>query len=666
MYLGIQYDVSPVFSIICQVDHDLSQLVGRFGLLYSVRIFHLRVGFQTSPAISSIGGRYRPSAVSAGRCNSVRFSIGHAAIRRAFFHMVRAWGIILVLVSPLLQAQEGYEQVLDLQQTLVGEVDHDHQVFDLNTVSVRQLEELPLMTRTIADSIVRYREVMGPYVAVTELQSLGILTREQYTVITTSLTVRDKPDHSRSGYTLLRYSQTLQLRHGYRTNTYLGRPQQLVFRTRYTARVIDLGFTYEKDAGEVMSWSSLKNKQNHLVGYLRVRPAGLVEEIGFGNFQATWGQGLLMGNGFAMGKGRETIHSISRNTSIRPYLSLNETSYFTGAYARLHHSKLQWQLMGSYDILHLTQSGSSLYRSGLFRTPSDTARTVTSRWVAGSQLSYESAKLSNPSSGLILQVSNSFSGRTRWGGRSVRILSMAKNKNALFFGEVARMPEEHALQLGMHAAVSHQADVSLSHRSFSQDYFSPFAENAFREKNQVREQGTYAGLRLQIVKNLQLSMYADVFELTKSDPMAKHVDAMLLLKLEKSAYSLTFYTRHRTMAIRSDARTASFTKGIKRYGNILLDAQLTETLSSRTGAWISFFENEVGTMLHQDLRLKMELVLFAIQGSLCTLPIFLTIAFYLYEPGVSQTFNVPVYYGVSIRTVLVAGFRASRFTENWK
>lgn len=56
MYLGLRYSVSPSFTIVSEVTHDLHQsLICKVGLLYSIRIFHFHMGFISMPSTATFG-----------------------------------------------------------------------------------------------------------------------------------------------------------------------------------------------------------------------------------------------------------------------------------------------------------------------------------------------------------------------------------------------------------------------------------------------------------------------------------------------------------------------------------------------------------------------------------------------------------------------------------
>lgn len=574
--------------------------------------------------------------------------------------MVGRFSFILLLTCFDLLAQDWQEEAFDIQGAPAA-VDHEIQALNLNTATVHQLETLPMMTRAMADSIVRYRSEMGLFISVTELQGLGIFSRDQYTIVKAHLFVREKTQNKQAGYSLLRYTQVLQRRQGYTNQTYLGGPQHMVLRTKYAAKRIDLGLTYEKDAGEIMSWQSLKRRYNHLVGYVRLKPRGLVDELGFGTFQTTWGQGLLVGNGFAMGKGRETIHSITRNANLRPYISLNETSYFTGSYARLRWSHFSMELIGSYDLLYLTGAGSSRYQSGLFRTKTDTARASTSRWVTGSQIRFQKENFQLQLAGIYAQYTRPLTNSTR-DGSGFSASFQWQRQNFLFFGESATVDGGHATQVGFLGAVSHDADIAFAYRSFSEDFNSPFGENAFRSNSHSREQGTYIGIRLNIAEHWQLNMYADVFSSGKYDPTGKHSDLMVQLKLEKPDYTLRFYSRHRTKQISSSGKLQTYVHGVKRTGNITFDVNINDQLTLRSGGWLSVFDEDTGIMIHQDLRMKWKSLSLQTRIAFVHSPSFSN-RFYIFEPDVTQTFNIPMYYGISIRSMAVIAVRLAHYLK---
>ena len=95
---------------------------------------------------------------------------------------------------------------------------------------------------------------------------------------------------------------------------FLGDPYKYLMRYRIT-RYGDysMGFTFEKDAGEVIEMNAA-NKQlgfDFASAHLYRENIGLMDKLALGDFRMQFGQGLIFASGFGTGKSAQTILSTS-------------------------------------------------------------------------------------------------------------------------------------------------------------------------------------------------------------------------------------------------------------------------------------------------------------------------------------------------------------------
>src|SRR5690606_32455234 len=94
------------------------------------------------------------------------------------------------------------------------------------------------------------------------------------------------------------------------------------------------GFTAEKDAGEKLQWNLSKKYcgADFTSIHAQVLNKGKIKNLVLGDYQAQFGQGLILGGNFGFGKGAETITAVRRsNLGFTPYTSVNEIGYLRGA-----------------------------------------------------------------------------------------------------------------------------------------------------------------------------------------------------------------------------------------------------------------------------------------------------------------------------------------------
>jgi hypothetical protein len=215
---------------------------------------------------------------------------------------------------------------------------------------------------------------------------------------------------------ILRYDRTLEQKRGYSPaipndagnlpTRYLGSPDRLYARFRVShPKDFSLGFTMEKDAGEQLIFDRSTNRygMDFYSYHFMLQNKGKIRSLIIGDYQLQIGQSLLLGAGFIVGKGAETINTIRRSSiGIRPYTSVVETGFFrgiaatvesgnfliTGFYSNVQQDGNITEVDTSSSVLPLV---SSLYTSGFHRTPNELrAKNQINEQVAGTNVLYKS------------------------------------------------------------------------------------------------------------------------------------------------------------------------------------------------------------------------------------------------------------------------------------
>uniref|UniRef100_UPI0040474C81 ComEA family DNA-binding protein n=1 Tax=Algoriphagus sp. TaxID=1872435 RepID=UPI0040474C81 len=447
-----------------------------------------------------------------------------------------------------LEYESLYEQLLELYQ----------KPLEINTVTREELIATHLLTPIQAQALLTYRETNGPFISIYELQSLPTwdsLTLQLILPFLTLETPRLTPKSFLEGLkvegtsnVLMRHRKTWQLREGFRVkdttatsaNSYLGGPHEWAIRYRnHYPKAHSLGFMLEKDAGEAGIWDPKTNRYGfnfasfHWVRYNLKKWKTLT----LGDFQASFGQGLVFGAGFSLGKGAETITSVRRSSrGLLPYTASQEQGFFRGlgasrSWRNWHYSLLlssvskDGRLANPKDSLDLDAPQiSSLPLSSLHRTPSElSVKNQVRESNVGGNIHYQpsTAKWTVGVNGLITQLSlplhpsptryNTFD----FSGNKNRVASMYFNyswKNFMFFGETARSSSSGTGSvIGALGSLSKSVDLSLAWRKYARNFHSFYA-TAFSESTQPRnEQGVYIGFQLKPSHHLKFNAYFDFF-----------------------------------------------------------------------------------------------------------------------------------------------------------
>jgi len=480
----------------------------------------------------------------------------------------------LLLALPAI-AQENTRPTLDIQQLMerlfpIQDEDLDYEALyelllelyqnplDINRVTADELLATYLLAPTQIQALIDHRNTWGEFLSIYELQSLPnwdstalvtllpFLTLENTT--TSSKTFFERLRSEENNFLVFRHRQTWELRKGYTkndstlnpTSRYLGDPNDLFLRFRVQhAKDFSMGLILEKDAGEVLTWDPKTNRYgfNFASFHFTRYGIGKWKTISLGDFQASFGQGLVFGAGFSLGKGAETVPTVRRSSlGILPYTASIETGFFRGI--GLTRKMGPWQsslilssigkdgrVTESSDSLGTApQTLTSLSQTGLHRSLSElSTKNQVRETNLGSNLQY-SAQSGRWSAGLnflhtqfsIPWIRNATSYNAfDFSGQSNQVGSLYANlswKNFAFFGESARSRSQgQGTVLGLVSSLSRTVDFSLLWRSYDRHLHSLYA-TAFAESTRPsNERGVYLGFQLKPSATLKLNAYVDFF-----------------------------------------------------------------------------------------------------------------------------------------------------------
>ena len=233
------------------------------------------------------------------------------------------------LVDEIFPIQDGDLNYQELYENLAQLLSNP---LDLNTLSREQLRAILVLTEIEVNSFLQYRQENGPILSVYELQSIPGWSRNTFDHIIPFVTVYDAQSKfnatilqrmakEENNYLVFRYERALENKQGYNPETdsskrYAGSPDKLYIRYR-VARSNDfsVGFTLEKDPGEMMKWSPSQKQYgfDYLSLHAQVQNKGKLKNLIIGDYQSQFGQGLILGSVFGFGKNSETITTTRRS-----------------------------------------------------------------------------------------------------------------------------------------------------------------------------------------------------------------------------------------------------------------------------------------------------------------------------------------------------------------
>jgi hypothetical protein len=641
--------------------------------------------------------------------------------------------ILLLIVASHVYAQEFPKREIDLQQfvdELFANQDDDlnyedlyenlaqllSNPADLNRVTKEQLQALFFLSDPVIESMLNYRQQAGPFLSVYELQNVPGMTRDLFLKIVPFFTVNapgawqssslwNRIQSGQNNYLVLRYDQTLEKKLGYQETAppgskYAGSPGRYYtrFRSSYPGDY-SFGVTAEKDAGEAITWSPTRKQYgpDYLSFHAQVLNKGKLRNLIVGDYQAQFGQGLLLGSAFGIGKSAEAVTTIRRPTiGFMPYTSLYESGYFRGVSATYSFHK-QLQLHGMYssrwrdgnlvrDTLDENATISSFSTSGLHRTATELANKNTlfeQNVVGGLTFKVKTLEL-----GVLLHhtwfnrdvirkptVYNQFYFR---GDQNTNVGAYWNYtfRQVALFGEVAQtLGKGFAATTGLIASLTSSLDFSFLVRTFDRDYTS-FYSNALAENSIAQnELGFYWGWKYQFSKKFSFTGYVDLFRFPwlryRSYSPSNGTEWLLRFNYRPSRNILFFIqfmeeTKQRNLSAESNLYTNA--PGIKRNYWIHLEYEASPQLQFRTRAQFNTYqlgENTTGGMvLLQDITFHTQK--FSISGRYA---LFDTDSYdnriYIYERDVWLAFTFPAYEGVGVKNYILAQYSFNRQVDLW-
>ncbi|MEG1586842.1 MAG: hypothetical protein RR346_08200 [Bacteroidales bacterium] len=278
--------------------------------------------------------------------------------------------------------QYAYCQIEQWRYVLIERMDAENDQQDINNVIERlsevinnpilinitnkeELEQIPFLSDRQIENLLYYLYVYGEMKSIHELRMVEDFDLATIELVSPFFKVepRQKED-KRSVENLLkgarhqliiRYDRSLNEKEGYVDKSdsvllsnpnkqYLGSPfySSVRYRMEYPEQ-FKIGLVMEKDAGEkgIGYWS----------GFLQLKNRGMLKNLIIGNYKVRMGAGLVINNGFSMGKNMMGSNLISRNQGITPHASVDEYNYLQGIAAEIKLSRWLLTMFWSYRSL---------------------------------------------------------------------------------------------------------------------------------------------------------------------------------------------------------------------------------------------------------------------------------------------------------------------------
>lgn len=583
---------------------------------------------------------------------------------------------------------------------------------DLNKASVEQLRQLYMLDEGTIQGLVHYREQHGKLLSLYELQVVPGFTPELIRRIKPFVTVEELTPHrlprSRTvrhgnhSYFLMRYSRILESKEGFHSpepgSRFLGVRGQRYFRFQSSrSGSYHVGFTLENDAGE--SWRWKPNQRQYGFDYLsfhaQLENRGPITNLIVGDFSTQFGQGLILGRNFGLGKGAETVTAVRRtNLGFLPYTSSGENGYLRGGALTIS-PVANLYVSGFYSSTHRDaytsilddqETVSSFIDTGLHRNTSEISRRMAEgRQDWGAILQFRRSTLDLG----LLFATTTFSkpvvpgerdyNQFAFKGKSDPLGGAYFNFNAgsvAFFSEVAANKDGgYGGILGLTGSFGPSFDATVTFRKYGRSFHS-WSQSAFGEASSpVNEEGFYFGWKEQLNRRLSLSGYADLFEsawlrFNTYGPSSGH-EEFLRLTFDSGGSAVVYAQIKREVKQANssiDENLYLLTTTIKRSGRIDFNYSATPKLGMRSRIQDSEYRTagstSHGITLLQDFNLHLHRFKVSVRYA-----VFDTDSYdsrlYIYERDAWLAFSLPAYYGRGIRTYALFELDAARWLTLW-
>ena len=587
---------------------------------------------------------------------------------------------------------------------------------NINTADEAQLKELIVLTPLQIANIISYRNLLGNFTSIYELQAVPTMDTETLQKIRLYITasiqqrlVSSIAERLSGGEhtLLLRATQILEKSKGFlldstqATNFYPGSRQRIFVRYRYNYKnLLQYGIVGEKDAGEQFFKGSQKQGFDFYSAHLFARNIGIVKALAVGDFTVNMGQGLTQWQSLAFKKSADVLNIKRQSAVLRPYNSAGEINFHRGVGITLGKKGWQATVFGSYKnidanfVADTSQSQddfvSSLQTSGFHRTKSEVEDKGVQRQLAfGGNFSYQYKNLHLGINAiqykfmLPIQKGNEPYNKFALAGSSFGNYSIDYSytyKNLHFFGEAASTQKmDKAFVQGVLLSAANNVDISLFYRNIQRSYQSLYT-NAFTEGTfPTNEKGLYTGISIKPAIAWRIDAYADFYSFPwlrfRVDAPSSGSDYLVQLNYKPNK-QLEIYTRFRAESKRINVNPTDFTLNPvipqpRQSWRTHSVYKISPAFSLKNRVEVVWFDKkgdnkEQGFLTYVDVAFKPALKPLSVS---LRLQYFETDGYnsrlYAYENDVLYSFSIPVFYEKGFRYYLNANYDLNKKMTVW-
>jgi hypothetical protein len=446
--------------------------------------------------------------------------------------------IIIDMVEDVAASNEDENSEIDLEQIYEQFANLLNNPVDLNTATRADLEQLYILSDFQISSVLEYIKNNGKMLSKYELAFVHgfddalaenlypfVSVASDYEYTARSDTAKFKDLISRGKHQIIaRAKQLLEKQAGYKddaTTKFQGSPLSLYARYAYRyADRLKWNITTEKDAGE--------KYLDFISGYVQYDSKKILKRLIAGDFQAQFGQGLVLWNGFGINKSVIGTTVRKRARGVYGYSSTDENKYFRGVAANMEFNKFNISIFVSHKNRDATLADSTsttfktLQTTGLHRTDSEiNNKNSVSETALGGNINYEYQNFRIGISGMWhrfgidyvrdLQPYNMFElNKSSNYNYSADVQWMWKR--IILFAETAfDSNAKNASVVGATFGLEQNIQLSLLYRNYARNYQSLYAQGFSDGAKIQNEEGFFMTTAFSPLRNIKFSGYFDIF-----------------------------------------------------------------------------------------------------------------------------------------------------------
>lgn len=407
---------------------------------------------------------------------------------------------------------------------------------NLNAATRDDLEQFPFLSAVQIENLLAYVYIHGPMQTLTELQLVEDMDKRTIGLLLPFVCVQplEKEVYGPAFKDILKYGRhevqtrfdvPFYTRQGYQRD-YLG--PSLYHSLRYSFRYgnyVQVGLTGEKDAGEPFFALHNRKGYDYYSYYFLLQRLGRLQALALGNYRLNFGQGLVMGSSFGLGKSFSLGTTDYHTEGIRKHSSTDEYNYFRGAAVTLQLGKA-WRSTAFYS--HRAFDGvvehgviTSIARTGLHRTQAEADKVhQLSMQVVGGNVQFEHQSLKLGLTGIYYFFDRPYEPDLRKyarynlrGNRFYNIGLDYRYRLGRFSwtGEAAMGKRGRAFLNRLRYDAAPGYALLLLHRFYSHDYWAWFARSFAEGSTPQNENGWYVAAEASPVDEWRFFASADFF-----------------------------------------------------------------------------------------------------------------------------------------------------------